>query len=58
MASGTTTIFCDDEIALFQQFIKAILFYDPDILLGYEIQMASLGLLIERASVNGTTLHH
>lgn len=38
-----------DENELFQQLISIVRKWDPDILVGYEIQMASWGYLIERA---------
>ncbi|XP_045467770.1 DNA polymerase zeta catalytic subunit isoform X2 [Harmonia axyridis] len=48
-----TGISCDieyveNELKLFEKFTKFIIHWDPDILLGYEIQMLSWGYLIER----------
>ncbi|XP_051853508.1 DNA polymerase zeta catalytic subunit [Antechinus flavipes] len=39
-----------DEKALFQEIVNIIKRYDPDILLGYEIQMHSWGYLLQRAA--------
>ncbi|XP_076372348.1 DNA polymerase zeta catalytic subunit isoform X2 [Tachypleus tridentatus] len=39
-----------DEIALFQQFSHLVQSWDPDILVGYEVQMLSWGFLLERAT--------
>jgi hypothetical protein len=38
------------EESLFQAFIQLVRKHDPDILVGFEVQMASLGYLIERAN--------
>lgn len=45
-------IYCvESEIALFEKLVTVIKEWDPDILIGYEIQMASWGYLIERAEM-------
>lgn len=48
-----TGISCDikyvkDELELIEEFTKFVIHWDPDILLGYEIQMLSWGYFIER----------
>ncbi|XP_044756178.1 DNA polymerase zeta catalytic subunit isoform X2 [Coccinella septempunctata] len=40
--------YVEDELKLFEEFTKFVIRWDPDILLGYEIQMLSWGYLIER----------
>lgn len=42
--------FFNNEIELLKGFIQLIRTYDPDIIIGYEIQMQSLGFIIERAN--------
>ncbi|KAM3930335.1 DNA polymerase zeta catalytic subunit [Leptodactylus fuscus] len=44
------TTYATDEKELFDQFLTLIRRYDPDILLGYEVQMHSWGYLLQRAS--------
>lgn len=44
------------EAALLSAFVEAVVGLDPDILLGYEIQKASLGYLAERAAGLGVPL--
>ncbi|XP_037014910.2 DNA polymerase zeta catalytic subunit isoform X1 [Artibeus jamaicensis] len=51
--SGITRLevtYAADEKALFQEIAAIIKRYDPDILLGYEIQMHSWGYLLQRAA--------
>ncbi|XP_066229553.1 DNA polymerase zeta catalytic subunit isoform X2 [Saccopteryx leptura] len=51
--SGITRLevtYAADEKALFQEIADIIKRYDPDILLGYEIQMHSWGYLLQRAA--------
>ncbi|XP_056422313.1 DNA polymerase zeta catalytic subunit isoform X2 [Hyla sarda] len=51
--SGVTsfqTTYVTDEKQLFEQMIILMRRYDPDILLGYEVQMHSWGYLLQRAS--------
>jgi hypothetical protein len=48
---GENIEFCDDEKKLIERFIGIVLFYDPDILVGYEVQKTSIGYLIERTFV-------
>jgi len=43
--------YAPDEISLMRAFVKLIKEFDPDIIVGYEIQLFSLGLLVERAQV-------
>ncbi|KJE92975.1 DNA polymerase zeta catalytic subunit [Capsaspora owczarzaki ATCC 30864] len=38
-----------DETALFMSFIDLVAHFDPDFLVGYELQMLSLGYLVDRA---------
>ncbi|KAG9493376.1 hypothetical protein GDO78_001340 [Eleutherodactylus coqui] len=44
------TTYVTDEKELFEQLISLVRRYDPDILLGYEVQMYSWGYLLQRAS--------
>uniref|UniRef100_A0A670ZFA7 DNA polymerase zeta catalytic subunit n=1 Tax=Pseudonaja textilis TaxID=8673 RepID=A0A670ZFA7_PSETE len=49
--SGLEVTYATDERALFQEVTYLSLFrYDPDILLGYEVQMHSWGYLLQRAA--------
>lgn len=41
---------CTDEQALFTDIVSLLQQYDPDILVGYEIQMLSWGYLLQRAA--------
>ncbi|XP_064595699.1 uncharacterized protein LOC135462216 [Liolophura sinensis] len=54
--SGLEISYVTDELALFQHFLRLIKRWDPDILVGYEIQMLSLGYLLTRASHLGIDL--
>lgn len=46
----------DNEFTLFKGLIDLIQTTDPDVLIGYEVQLASIGYLIERATVLGINL--
>ncbi|KAB1275691.1 DNA polymerase zeta catalytic subunit [Camelus dromedarius] len=48
--TGLEVTYAADEKALFQEVADIIKRYDPDILLGYEIQMHSWGYLLQRAA--------
>ncbi|ETE72844.1 DNA polymerase zeta catalytic subunit, partial [Ophiophagus hannah] len=48
--SGLEVTYATDERALFQEVVNIIKRYDPDILLGYEVQMHSWGYLLQRAA--------
>ncbi|KAM6185186.1 DNA polymerase zeta catalytic subunit [Rhynchocyon petersi] len=48
--TGLDVTYAADEKALFQEIADIIKRYDPDILLGYEIQMHSWGYLLQRAA--------
>ncbi|KAM4041549.1 DNA polymerase zeta catalytic subunit [Anomaloglossus baeobatrachus] len=48
--TGFQTTYVTDEKELFEQLINLTRRYDPDILLGYEVQMHSWGYLLQRAS--------
>ncbi|GAY60125.1 hypothetical protein CUMW_199630 [Citrus unshiu] len=47
---------CSKEIHLFSHFIKILCSFDPDILIGWDIQGGSLGFLAERAAYLGIGL--
>ncbi|KAK9291929.1 hypothetical protein L1049_019881 [Liquidambar formosana] len=49
-------LLCSDERNLFNHFMKAICSFDPDIIMGWDIQSGSLGFLAERASFLGISL--
>ncbi|XP_035472931.2 DNA polymerase zeta catalytic subunit [Scophthalmus maximus] len=49
--SGLQVKYATDEKILLQELITIIRRYDPDILLGYEVQMHSWGYLLQRAAV-------
>lgn len=38
----------EDEMSMLKAFVLLIRKYDPDILIGYEVQMSSIGYMIER----------
>uniref|UniRef100_A0A674KB15 DNA polymerase zeta catalytic subunit n=1 Tax=Terrapene triunguis TaxID=2587831 RepID=A0A674KB15_9SAUR len=51
--SGITALevtYAADEKALFQEVVNIVKRYDPDIMLGYEVQMHSWGYLLQRAA--------
>ncbi|CAI9566961.1 unnamed protein product [Staurois parvus] len=48
--TGFQITYASDEKDLFQKLLNLIRRYDPDILLGYEVQMHSWGYLLQRAS--------
>ncbi|XP_060609160.2 DNA polymerase zeta catalytic subunit [Anolis sagrei] len=48
--SGLEVTYTTDERALFQEIVNIVKRYDPDILLGYEVQMHSWGYLLQRAA--------
>uniref|UniRef100_A0A3P8WNJ4 DNA polymerase zeta catalytic subunit n=1 Tax=Cynoglossus semilaevis TaxID=244447 RepID=A0A3P8WNJ4_CYNSE len=54
--SGLQVDYATDEKMLFQQLICVIRRFDPDILLGYEVQMHSWGYLLQRATAVGVDL--
>ncbi|KAM9840374.1 DNA polymerase zeta catalytic subunit [Aulostomus maculatus] len=49
--SGLQVTYATDEKMLFQELVTVIRRFDPDILLGYEVQMHSWGYLLQRAAV-------
>ncbi|GIX95779.1 DNA polymerase zeta catalytic subunit, partial [Caerostris darwini] len=54
----TCQVFCvEDEESLFKKLASIVREWDPDVLIGYEIQMASWGYLIERANVFNMNLN-
>ncbi|XP_023368247.1 DNA polymerase zeta catalytic subunit [Otolemur garnettii] len=54
--TGLEVTYAADEKALFQEIANIIKRYDPDILLGYEIQMHSWGYLLQRAAALSVNL--
>lgn len=50
---GATIDYVDTEEQLFSLLIKKVRHLDPDILVGYEVQNASWGYLIERGAELG-----
>ncbi|XP_028858187.1 DNA polymerase zeta catalytic subunit isoform X2 [Denticeps clupeoides] len=54
--SGLQVSYATDEKELFQEVIDMIRKFDPDILLGYEVQLHSWGYLLQRASTLGVDL--
>ncbi|XP_077158008.1 DNA polymerase zeta catalytic subunit isoform X2 [Paroedura picta] len=54
--SGLEVTYTADERALFQEVVNIVKRYDPDILLGYEVQMHSWGYLLQRAAALGVDL--
>ncbi|XP_023971318.2 DNA polymerase zeta catalytic subunit isoform X1 [Physeter macrocephalus] len=56
--TGLEVTYAADEKALFQEIAHIIKRYDPDILLGYEIQMHSWGYLLQRAAALSVDLCH
>lgn len=49
-------IYTVDEKEMFEEVCKIMRMYDPDILVGYEVQMHSWGYLLQRASALGVNL--
>ncbi|XP_029903584.1 DNA polymerase zeta catalytic subunit isoform X2 [Myripristis murdjan] len=54
--SGLQVTYASDEKQLFQELVTVMRRFDPDILVGYEVQMHSWGYLLQRASVLGVDL--
>ncbi|KAM3602464.1 uncharacterized protein V6R79_004647 [Siganus canaliculatus] len=54
--SGLQVTYATDEKVLFEELIAIMRRFDPDILVGYEVQMHSWGYLLQRASVLGVNL--
>ncbi|XP_073349522.1 DNA polymerase zeta catalytic subunit isoform X2 [Pagrus major] len=54
--SGLQVTYATDEKVLFQELITIMRRFDPDILVGYEVQMHSWGYLLQRAAVLGVDL--
>ncbi|KAI3848221.1 hypothetical protein MKX03_003499 [Papaver bracteatum] len=54
--SGCKVVTVSEEKLLFHHFVKIIRLYDPDVLLGWEIQGGSIGYLAERAAHFGLGL--
>ncbi|XP_061479614.1 DNA polymerase zeta catalytic subunit [Rhineura floridana] len=54
--SGLEVMYTTDERALLQEVVNIVKRYDPDILLGYEVQMHSWGYLLQRAAALGVDL--
>uniref|UniRef100_A0A8C8SKD4 DNA polymerase zeta catalytic subunit n=1 Tax=Pelusios castaneus TaxID=367368 RepID=A0A8C8SKD4_9SAUR len=48
--TGLDVTYAADEKALFREVVNIVKRYDPDILLGYEVQMHSWGYLLQRAA--------
>lgn len=54
--SGLQVTYTTDEKMLFQELITIMRRFDPDILVGYEVQMRSWGYLLQRAAALGVDL--
>ncbi|XP_070781827.1 DNA polymerase zeta catalytic subunit [Enoplosus armatus] len=54
--SGLQVTYATDEKVLFQELITIMRRVDPDILVGYEVQMRSWGYLLQRAAALGVDL--
>ncbi|KAM4712702.1 DNA polymerase zeta catalytic subunit isoform 2-T2 [Anableps anableps] len=54
--SGLQVTYASEEKMLFQELITIMRRFDPDILLGYEVQMHSWGYLLQRAAALGVDL--
>ncbi|KAJ8355995.1 hypothetical protein SKAU_G00187890 [Synaphobranchus kaupii] len=54
--SGLQVTYAIDEKQLFQEICNIMRRFDPDILIGYEVQMRSWGYLLQRASALGVDL--
>lgn len=54
--SGCNFLVCSEEKHLYNHFMKIICSFDPDILMGWDVQGGSLGFLAERASYLGIGL--
>lgn len=54
--TGLQVTYARDEKELFEEISNIIRKYDPDILIGYEVQMHSWGYLLQRASTLGVDL--
>nr|XP_040017164.1 DNA polymerase zeta catalytic subunit isoform X2 [Gasterosteus aculeatus aculeatus] len=54
--SGLQVTYATDEKVLFQELIAVMRRFDPDILVGYEVQMHSWGYLLQRAAALGVDL--
>uniref|UniRef100_UPI003AAE4BD6 DNA polymerase zeta catalytic subunit n=1 Tax=Centroberyx gerrardi TaxID=166262 RepID=UPI003AAE4BD6 len=54
--SGLQVTYASDEKQLFQELVAVMRRFDPDILVGYEVQMRSWGYLLQRASALGADL--
>ncbi|XP_032398313.1 DNA polymerase zeta catalytic subunit isoform X2 [Etheostoma spectabile] len=54
--SGLQVTYAADEKVLFQELIAIMRRFDPDILVGYEVQMRSWGYLLQRAAALGVDL--
>ncbi|CAM1296166.1 REV3L (predicted) [Pycnogonum litorale] len=48
--TGLEFKYVETEVEMFSELVETLIRYDPDILVGYEIQMLSWGYLIDRAS--------
>ncbi|XP_034088737.1 DNA polymerase zeta catalytic subunit [Gymnodraco acuticeps] len=54
--SGLQVKYATDEKVLFQELITVFRRFDPDVLVGYEVQMRSWGYLLQRAAALGVNL--
>ncbi|KAM9704047.1 DNA polymerase zeta catalytic subunit isoform 3-T3 [Menidia menidia] len=54
--SGLKVTYASEEKMLFQELITIVRRFDPDILVGYEVQMHSWGYLLQRAAALGVNL--
>ncbi|XP_069017932.1 DNA polymerase zeta catalytic subunit isoform X2 [Embiotoca jacksoni] len=54
--SGLQVTYAAEEKTLFQELITIMRRFDPDILVGYEVQMRSWGFLLQRAAALGVDL--
>ncbi|XP_029965506.1 LOW QUALITY PROTEIN: DNA polymerase zeta catalytic subunit [Salarias fasciatus] len=54
--SGLQVTYVTEEKTLFQELVAVMRRFDPDILLGYEVQMRSWGYLLQRAAALGVDL--
>lgn len=54
--SGLQITYVSNELMLFEELITVVRRYDPDMLLGYEVQMHSWGYLLQRSATLGVDL--
>ncbi|KAJ0061296.1 hypothetical protein NL108_014829, partial [Boleophthalmus pectinirostris] len=54
--TGLQVTYVPNELSLFDELVTVVRRYDPDMLLGYEVQMHSWGYLLQRSSALGVDL--